>query len=83
MKPEYDRIGRIMELAGETGWLRAQLKIHAWRVQDAIRSDSTKMLHETAESMIRISEMTSEEIMNEIKKNEEEHHALSTRNDNR
>ena len=54
-----------------TGWLSAQMKIHAWRVQDAIRADSTKMLHEASESMLRISEMTLDEIMKEIKKMEE------------
>ena len=79
MQPEFER---MMEQASEIGWLRAQMKIHAWRVQDAIRADSTKMLHETTESMIRISKMTSEEIMKEIKKNEE-NHAIPTRNENR
>ena len=80
MKPEHDR---MLELASQMGWLRAQLRIHAWRVQDAIRADDAASLGDTAESMIRISEMTSEEIMKEIKKNEEEHHAISTRNANR
>ena len=64
MKPEFER-KRMMEQASEIGWLRAQLKIHAWRIQDAIRADDIPSLGDTAESMIRISEKGKNEIMEE------------------
>ena len=80
MKSEFER---MMEKASEIGWLRAQMKIHAWRIQDAIRADDIPSLGDTAESIHRIAEMTSEQIMKEITNNKEENHAIPTRNDNR
>ena len=80
MQPEFER---MMEQAKEIGWLRAQLKIHAWRIQDAIRADDIPSLGDTAESMICISEKGRREIMKEITNNMEENHAIPTRNDNR
>ena len=62
MQPEFER---MMEQASEIGWLRAQMKIHAWRIQDAIRADDIPSLGDTAESMIRISEKGKNEIMEE------------------
>ena len=68
MKSEFER---MMEKASEIGWLRAQMKIHAWRIQDAIRADDIPSLGDTAESMIRISEKGRREIMKEITNNKE------------
>ena len=73
MKLEFKR---LMDQAKEIGWLRAQLKIHAWRIQDAIRADDIPSLGDTAESIHRIAEMTSEQIMKEITNNKEGNYGL-------